>query len=100
MQTPVSVEYATLKYIYTFSPNFLETAMKANESCTLDLDYCDNNLVCTLCSQKGTISRRVCMSGIHYIILFVDLLVDHVGVSTSVRKKSPAVNLCMGLRSV
>ena len=55
----------------TFPTNFfLVTALKPNEVCNVDNDNCDNTLMCYRC-EKGI--DAVCLSGNHYILLFVDL---------------------------
>ena len=43
---------------------FLESALKANETCQKENDLCDKNLRCIRCERKSDF-RRVCISGNH-----------------------------------
>ena len=47
------------------------TVIKRNELCDVENDYCDNDLICYICKKDGF---AACISGNHYILVFVDLL--------------------------
>ena len=54
----------------TLSPNcLLVIAVNANDSCDWDTSICGDKLQCMSCTED---SIQICVSGDHYILLFVD----------------------------